>query len=162
MRQVLVTFREEASEAEVQSYVTTIRNLRHVARVELVSSREAAGLPRNPTSDAANPDITVRGDEMFFKGPDGALLARLSAQEAEVVHLLTLRRKQRLGPIERSKELLAALRAASPGMWESVKSVSTATDAYASAREKLAGTEWELIDKPRGTYGFKQREDDDA
>lgn len=160
MRQVLVTFRDEASEAEVQSYVTTIRHLRHVARVELVSAREAAGLPRSPTADESNPDITVRGDEMFFKGPDGALLARLTAQEAEVIHLLTRRRKARLGPIERSKELLAALRQASPGMWGAVKSVSTATDAYASAREKLVGTEWELIDKPRGTYGFKQREDD--
>lgn len=154
MQQVLVTFGDETSEADVQAYVTTIRRLRGVSRVEFLTARETASLARRPTDDGENPDVTVRADEMFFKGPDGALLAKLNEKEAEVIKLLTHRRRLGERPLKGRDGLLAGLRAFSPGVWNSVKSASSATDAYAGALKQFAGTEWELIDK-RGVYGFR-------
>src|SRR5687768_10734196 len=91
MTQVLVTFKDGASASEIEAVLSTIRQIRVVTRVELISDREASGLARLPTADQSNPDVTVRGDEMFFKGPDGALLARLSEPEGDVVRLLVKR-----------------------------------------------------------------------
>lgn len=154
MRQLLVTLADAASEADVQAYVTTLRALRHVARVEFLTAGETAGLSRRPTADGEHPDVTVRADELFFKGPDGALLAKLKPREAEVVKLLTQRRRTGEPLLLGRDALLAALRAFAPGMWNAVKSVTSATDAYAGAQERLAGTEWELIAR-RGQYGFR-------
>lgn len=154
MTQVLASFKDGTSAAEIEAFLTIVRQIHMVARVELISDREAAGLARLPTADQTNPDVTVRGDEMFFKGPDGALLAQLNEPEGDVVRLLVKRRKLGKNPIRGSKTLLKELQTAWPGRWGD-KSISAATDAYRDARLKLAGTEWELIETPRGTYGFK-------
>jgi hypothetical protein len=155
MQQALITFKPDTSEAEVQAYLLTLRRLAGVAQVELLTDDEARGIVRRPTGDES-PDTTYRGGHAFFKGPDGALMQRLTPAEADVVNLLAERVRAGAGPVEGAKALLRALQEALPDTWGKKRGASSATDAYASARAKLLATGWDLVAEPAGTYYFQR------
>jgi hypothetical protein len=154
--QILVTFHEGVSDTVIKGHVHALRRNADVAQVEFV----AEPISRKPTEDG-NVDTTVRGGHTFIKGPRGELLERLTDDERDVIELLNERVRQGLGPVRTQRGLLEALQAFRAENWAKRRGVSSATGPYRSAVEKLAATEWRLVDEPGIFYYQRFHEPDE-